>query len=266
MLRLRVPIPARWWSCPASSAATRRSRGLILEAFRTGLVVEASASTWAASVRTSRISCRLEHGGGGHGGSRLAGAPDQDLDIGGGFPVRYDRHVKPSANWPGRSTRKLPGCFPETRRSRRTRPLSGGHRRDRSPASSAKPYATARLLLHRRQRYHTFSGIIFDHCPYHLKAFRKGKTEICAVFGQTCDGLDTISQAEELPELAIEELVTPRTSALTVTLPRPGSTASPGAGRARERVAALHPADWYGWKAHWSRVTVPDPWSPAQAV
>ncbi len=48
--------------------------------------------------------------------------------------------------------------------------------------------------------YHTFSGIIFDHCQYQLKAFKKGPTEICAVFGQTCDGLDTISQSEELPD------------------------------------------------------------------
>src|SRR6266581_185806 len=55
--------------------------------------------------------------------------------------------------------------------------------------------------------YHTFSGIIFDHCQYHLKAFKKGKTEICAVFGQTCDALDTISLSEELPELEIEDLV-----------------------------------------------------------
>ena len=55
--------------------------------------------------------------------------------------------------------------------------------------------------------YHTFSGIIFDHCQYHLKAFKRGKTEISAVFGQTCDGLDTISRAEELPDLEIGDLV-----------------------------------------------------------
>ena len=55
--------------------------------------------------------------------------------------------------------------------------------------------------------YHTFSGIIFDHCPYHFKSFKTGKTEVCAVFGQTCDALDTISLSEELPELQIEDLV-----------------------------------------------------------
>jgi ornithine decarboxylase len=55
--------------------------------------------------------------------------------------------------------------------------------------------------------YHTFSGIIFDHCQYHLQSFKKGKAEICAVFGQTCDALDTISLSEELPELEIDDLV-----------------------------------------------------------
>ena len=55
--------------------------------------------------------------------------------------------------------------------------------------------------------YHTFSGIIFDHCQYPLKAFRKGRTEICAVFGQTCDGLDVLSQSESLPALEIDDLV-----------------------------------------------------------
>ena len=55
--------------------------------------------------------------------------------------------------------------------------------------------------------YHTFSGIIFDHCQYHLKAFKKGQTEICSVFGPTCDALDTISLAEELPELNLGDYV-----------------------------------------------------------
>ena len=47
--------------------------------------------------------------------------------------------------------------------------------------------------------YHTFSGIIFDHCHYHMEAFRKGPTQICTVFGPTCDALDVISMSEELP-------------------------------------------------------------------
>jgi ornithine decarboxylase len=55
--------------------------------------------------------------------------------------------------------------------------------------------------------YHTYSGIIFDHCLYPLKAFKTGRTEMCAVFGQTCDGLDVISQSELLPRLDVDDLV-----------------------------------------------------------
>jgi ornithine decarboxylase len=40
-----------------------------------------------------------------------------------------------------------------------------------------------------------------------LQAFRKGQKEICAVFGQTCDGLDVLSLSEELPELELDDLV-----------------------------------------------------------
>ena len=40
-----------------------------------------------------------------------------------------------------------------------------------------------------------------------FKSMRKGPTEVCAVFGQTCDGLDTISLSEELPDLELDDLV-----------------------------------------------------------
>src|SRR6185503_2827649 len=56
--------------------------------------------------------------------------------------------------------------------------------------------------------YHTFSGIIFDHCKYPIKAFKKGPTQICSVFGPTCDALDTLSLGDELPEnLELGDLV-----------------------------------------------------------
>jgi ornithine decarboxylase len=55
--------------------------------------------------------------------------------------------------------------------------------------------------------YHTYSGILFDHCQYEIKSFRKGPKQISAVFGPTCDALDTISQAEALPDLKLGDLV-----------------------------------------------------------
>jgi ornithine decarboxylase len=38
-------------------------------------------------------------------------------------------------------------------------------------------------------------------------AFKKGPEEVCTVFGQTCDALDTISFSVQLPELEIDHLV-----------------------------------------------------------
>jgi len=34
--------------------------------------------------------------------------------------------------------------------------------------------------------YHTYSGVIFDHCKYPIQAFKKGPTSLCSVFGPTC--------------------------------------------------------------------------------
>ena len=55
--------------------------------------------------------------------------------------------------------------------------------------------------------YHTFSGIVFDHCRYPIRAFKDGPTRVCSVFGPTCDAFDTISLAEELPDLELNDLV-----------------------------------------------------------
>ncbi len=56
--------------------------------------------------------------------------------------------------------------------------------------------------------YHTFSGIIFDHCEYAVKSFKEGNEKMCAVYGPTCDALDTITMANLLPtDLAIGDLL-----------------------------------------------------------
>ena len=55
--------------------------------------------------------------------------------------------------------------------------------------------------------YHTYSGVIFDHCKYPVRAFKKGPTEICSVFGPTCDALDVVSMAENLPDLERDDFV-----------------------------------------------------------
>jgi ornithine decarboxylase len=55
--------------------------------------------------------------------------------------------------------------------------------------------------------YGTLSGVVFDHIPYHFKSFKKGQTSICSVVGPTCDAFDTVSTAENLPDLKIGELL-----------------------------------------------------------
>jgi ornithine decarboxylase len=48
--------------------------------------------------------------------------------------------------------------------------------------------------------YHTFSGVVFDHCRYHFRALRDGPSQVCSVFGPTCDALDVVSMTEQLPD------------------------------------------------------------------
>ena len=69
--------------------------------------------------------------------------------------------------------------------------------------------------------------MIFDHCQYHLKGFKKGPTQICSVFGPTCDALDTITLAEQLPDLELGDLVYSREHRRLQPPPAaPASTAS----------------------------------------
>ena len=114
-----------------------------------------------------------------------------------------------SACWRARSTPRSTGSSPTTSRSSPSQAGSWSRPQPRWwQGSSARRSATGRPATSSTTASITrFPGIIFDHCQYHIKAFKEGKLEICSVFGQTCDGLDTISHSEELPELEIEDLV-----------------------------------------------------------
>jgi ornithine decarboxylase len=131
------------------------------------------------------------------------------LDIGGGFPAHYNKHVKPFSALAKKINAEIDRLFP-----RNIQILAEPGRFLVATAATSIARIIGKAVRDGKtcyfiddSVYHTFSGIIFDHCQYHLKAFKKGKSEICAVFGQTCDGLDTISQSEELPDLEIEDLV-----------------------------------------------------------
>jgi len=131
------------------------------------------------------------------------------LDIGGGFPARYDAQVRPFRELARILNAELNRLFPKSLEI-----LAEPGR-----FISATAAALVAEVIGKSERdgkrcyyindgiYHTFSGILFDHCQYRIKAFRKGDTQISAVFGPTCDALDTISQAEDLPDLKLGDLV-----------------------------------------------------------
>jgi ornithine decarboxylase len=131
------------------------------------------------------------------------------LDIGGGFPAPYHADVKPIESLALKINAEIDRLFPDG-----VEIIAEPGRFIVATAATA----IARVIGKARRDgktcyfiddsvYHTYSGIIFDHCQYHVKAFKSGPTEICAVFGQTCDGLDTISLAEDLPDLVMDDLV-----------------------------------------------------------
>jgi ornithine decarboxylase len=141
--------------------------------------------------------------------SKSRGHEIKILDIGGGFPARYNKHVRPFSALAKKINAEIDRLFPQD-----IQILAEPGRFLVATAATSIARIIGKAVRDGKtcyfiddSVYHTFSGIIFDHCQYHLKAFKQGQTEICAVFGQTCDGLDTISQSEELPELEIEDLV-----------------------------------------------------------
>ena len=131
------------------------------------------------------------------------------LDIGGGFPAHYDDTVPAFTSLAETINAELDRLFPE--------PIEILAEPGRFLVASAatavaqiigKAVRGGKLCYYLDDGvYHTYSGVIFDHCQYHLKSFREGPTQLCSVFGPTCDALDTISLAEQLPDMELGELV-----------------------------------------------------------
>jgi ornithine decarboxylase len=123
------------------------------------------------------------------------------LDIGGGFPAPYDDTVKPFRELASIINREINRLFPKN-----IQILAEPGRFLVATAATAvskiigKAVRDGKLCYYINDGvYHTFSGVIFDHCHYHMKSFKRGSTQICSVFGPTCDALDVVSMAEELP-------------------------------------------------------------------
>jgi ornithine decarboxylase len=212
VIRLRVPNTGSMvelsskFGCDPGEAVD-----LVAEAYRLGLVVEglsfhvgSQCTNFQNFVQSLNMAAAVMK----ESRERL-GKEIKILDIGGGFPARYDQHVKPFGELARLINAEIarlfpkdiqiiaePGRFLVATAATSVASIIGKARRDGK-----------RCYYVDDSVYHTFSGIIFDHCQYPLKAFKAGAPEICAVFGQTCDGLDVISHSNELPDLDIGDLV-----------------------------------------------------------
>jgi len=134
------------------------------------------------------------------------------LDIGGGFPAPYDANVKPFQELARKINAEINRLFPDPKMEILAEPgrfmiATSGTSVVRINGKTVRDGKTCYYV--NDGVYHTYSGIIFDHQHCHMHAFRKGKrTEICGVFGPTCDALDVISMSENLPtDLQLGELM-----------------------------------------------------------
>jgi len=211
VLRLRVPNTGSMvelsskFGCDPGEAVD-----LILEAFKIGLVVEgisfhvgSQCTNFHNFVKALDIAAAVmqEAAARGH---RI-----KILDIGGGFPVHYDLYERPFRELARLINAEINRLFAND-----IEILAEPGRFLVANAAASVARIIGKAVRDGKQCYyindsvyHTYSGIVFDHCHYRVKAFKKGPTEICTVFGQTCDGMDTITHAESLPRLQIDDLV-----------------------------------------------------------
>jgi ornithine decarboxylase len=211
VLRLRVPNTGSMvelsskFGCDSGVAVD-----LIVEAFRAGLVVEglsfhvgSQCTNFDNFVQALNIAAAVRQE------ALTRGHEIKILDIGGGFPVPYDDRVKPLRPLARKINAEIDRLF-----SKDMEILAEPGRYLVATAATAiariigKAFRDGKTCYYIDDSvYHTYSGIVFDHCQYRLHAFRSGENELSTVFGQTCDGMDIITQSEELPNLEIDDLV-----------------------------------------------------------
>jgi ornithine decarboxylase len=212
VLRIRVPntgsmveLSSKFGADPGEAA------DLIVEAFDMGLIVEglsfhvgSQCTNFENYVQALQLSANIIKEAETRAGQRI-----KILDIGGGFPVKYNPKVKSFrtlARKLNTETKRLlspdtqilaePGRFMVANACTLVAKVIGKAFRNGKPSYYINDGV-----------YHTFSGQVFDHCNYPINAFKEGEKQISAVFGPTCDAFDTITLSAELPELEINDLV-----------------------------------------------------------
>jgi ornithine decarboxylase len=212
VLRLKVPntgamveLSSKFGALPGEAV------DLILEADRLGLTVEglsfhvgSQTTNFENYVQALNLSANIFKEARDRGYAKM-----NLLDIGGGFPAPYDDSVRPFPELAKVINNELERLFPKdiqilAEPGRFLAAVSGTS----VAAVIGKAVRDGKTSYYINDGvYHTYSGVIFDHCKYPVKAFKKGPTSICSVFGPTCDALDVVSMAENLPDLERGDLV-----------------------------------------------------------
>ena len=204
VLRLKVPNTGAMVELSSKfGAGPGEAVDLILEADRAGLVVEGlSFHVGSQTTNFDNFVQAINLAAGIFQEARSRGYTKMNLlDIGGGFPAPYDASVRPFSELARKINTELDRLFPKE-----IQILAEPGRFMVATAATAvstiigKAVRDGKLCYYIDDGvYHTFSGILFDHCQYHLDSFKKGARQICTVFGPTCDALDVVSMSEELP-------------------------------------------------------------------
>jgi ornithine decarboxylase len=211
VLRLRVPNTGSMVELSSKfGASPGEAVDLIAFAHNNKLEVEGlSFHVGSQCTNAKNYSQALHLAAGIFAEAKLRGFDLKLLDIGGGFPAHYDETVPPFRKLAKMINAELDRLFPE--------PIEILAEPGRFLVASAatavaqiigKAVREGRLCYYLNDGvYHTYSGMIFDHAQYRLRSFKNGPTQICSVFGPTCDAFDTINLAEELPDLEMGELI-----------------------------------------------------------
>ncbi|HEX7319947.1 MAG TPA: type III PLP-dependent enzyme [bacterium] len=142
--------------------------------------------------------------------AQLKSLPLEILDIGGGFPIRHlDGDKDFFANMAPRISKEIDRMFDSN-----VQVIAEPGRSLVGPACSLIMTVIGKSIRGNKHWYYlddgvygSLSGIVYDHCKYQYQVFRRGFTQITTLAGPTCDGFDTISVSEELPELEFGDII-----------------------------------------------------------
>jgi len=213
-LALRLKVPNTGAMVELSSkfgAAPGEAVDLILAADKAGLVVEgisfhvgSQTTNFENYVQALSLTANVFKEAQDRGYTKM-----NLIDIGGGFPAPYDATVKPLRDLAKVINPEIDRLFPQDiqilAEPGRFLVASAGYAVSQVIGKAVRDGKMCYYI--NDGVYHTYSGVIFDHCKYPVHAFKKGPTQICSVFGPTCDALDVVSMAENLPDLERDDFV-----------------------------------------------------------